>query len=105
MPVPAAIAKKRGAMMASLPNHPRRGASVNKTLAVAVVLLGALAVGLATNQSAPTTFLGPRVVATVNLTNQTESIPTTTIFRPPVSGLYRASVYMTNTVPGNGAYS
>jgi len=37
-------------MMASLPNHPRRGVPMNKALAVAVVLLGALATGFASDK-------------------------------------------------------
>jgi hypothetical protein len=73
---------------------------MNKALALAVVMLVALTIGFAMNQ--PSTFLGPRVVATANLTNQTNSIPTTMIFRPPVNGVYRASVYMSQITPGNG---
>lgn len=41
----------------------------------------------------------PRVVATVSLTGQTASIPTTTIFTPKKSGLYRVSVYGAMTTP------
>jgi hypothetical protein len=45
---------------------------MNKALAVAVVLLAALAIGFATNNSAsaPGSFVGPHVVAKVSMTGR-----------------------------------
>jgi hypothetical protein len=88
-------------MMAFLSRKLSGGVSMNKTFAVAVVLVGVFALGFAANKSS-TSFLGPRVVATVNLVNQTADIPVTTIFTPPITGLYRVSTYMTMTVSGHG---
>ena len=74
---------------------------MNKTLAVAALLFGVLAIGFGTNNSAsPPTFPGPHVVATTTVINQTAAIPTTTIFTPQHSGLYRISSYMATTTPG-----
>jgi hypothetical protein len=77
---------------------------LNKTVAVCVVLFAVLALSFATNRSAvPSgTLAGPRVIARVNLTNQTATIPTTTIFTPQQTGLYRASAYMNMTTPVSG---
>lgn len=76
---------------------------MNKVLAMAVLVFAILAISFAT--SGPNATAGPRVVAKVNLTNQTMAIPTTTIFTPPESGLYRASAYMTMTTSVNsGSY-
>jgi hypothetical protein len=73
---------------------------MNKTFAVAVLLICAFVFGFATNSTdAPTGTAGPRVVAKVALPNQSANIPTTTIFTPQQSGLYRASIYMEQTVP------
>ena len=74
---------------------------MNKALAVAVLLFGALAIGFAINDS-PAAFIGPRVVAKINLTNQTSQIPPTTLFTPPTSGMFRISVYETMTAAGDG---
>jgi hypothetical protein len=41
----------------------------------------------------------PRVVAKVALTNQTGSIPSTTLLTPTTSALYRISVYMVQVFP------
>ena len=76
---------------------------MNRTLAVSLLLLAALAIGFATNNSTsapPGSFFGPRVVAKVSLTNQTAAIPTTTIFTPAQTGLYRVSVVTVMTTPG-----
>ena len=75
---------------------------MNKALAVAVLLLAALALAFAASNTPLVNFAGPRVIARVNLTNQTAKIPTTTIFTPPQSGLYRASAYMMMTTPVSG---
>jgi len=78
---------------------------MNKALAVAVILLGALAIGFATNNTPAGTFAGPRVIAKVALTNQTANIPITTIFNVPATGVYRVSAYLTQPVLGNNGYS
>jgi hypothetical protein len=41
----------------------------------------------------------PLVVATVHLTKQSDPIPPTAIFTPTQSGLFRVSMYMTQTAP------
>jgi hypothetical protein len=76
---------------------------MNKTLAVAILLLGVFAIGFATNKSNAVPagpFIGPHVIATAKATNQTAPITSTTIFTPPISGLYRISSYMATTTPG-----
>jgi hypothetical protein len=45
--------------------------------------------------SAPTNYASPQIVARCKLVNQTAPIPTTTIFTPLQTGLYRLSVYAT----------
>jgi hypothetical protein len=77
---------------------------MNRTLTIAVLLLGTLALAYARNNVgavAPANLLGPRVVAVADLSNQTAPIPTTTIFTAPRSGLYRVSSYIVTTTPGN----
>jgi hypothetical protein len=41
--------------------------------------------------ASPSTLVGPVIVAKVNLTNQTSTIPQTVIFTPKQTGLYRLS--------------
>ncbi|MGA8432995.1 MAG: hypothetical protein WB729_24445 [Candidatus Sulfotelmatobacter sp.] len=77
---------------------------MNKALAVAVLLLGVLAIGFATSSPTTGTFAGPRVIATGALTGQTSNIPTTTIFTPPRSGLFRLSAYATLTTPATSGF-
>src|SRR6516225_4402115 len=73
---------------------------MKKAFVTAVLLLGFLVLCFGTNGS--NAFVGPKVIARVNLKNQTSTIPTTTVFTPTQSGLYRASAYMTMTTPGSG---
>src|SRR5260370_3409405 len=47
------------------------------------------------SQAAPTS---PPIVARAKLPNQTAAIPVTTLFTPTQDGLYRLSVYTTQTV-------
>jgi hypothetical protein len=51
---------------------------------------------------AATSHTHPRIVAEIALTNQTAPIPTTTIFTPQATGVYRISAYITVTQPGDG---
>jgi hypothetical protein len=67
-----------------------------KTLALAVLLLPTFAIAQSSNSATP--FPSPLIVAKGKLKNQTAPIPTTTIFTPTLDGLYRLSVYMTQTV-------
>src|ERR1700674_1202503 len=67
--------------------------SMYKTLCVAVLLLPTFA--LAQSGKPATPFTSPLIVAKAKLVNQTAAIPTTTIFTPTHSGLYRLSLYMT----------
>jgi hypothetical protein len=70
-----------------------------KTLTVAALLLAAFAFtsGSRSADASPTTSIGPTIVARGKLVNQTAPIPTTTIFTPTHTGLYRLSVYATVT--------
>ena len=79
-----------------------------KTLCVAAFLLAtfALTSGSKPADASAAGLPSPLIVARTKLANQTAPIPTTTIFAPTQDGLYRLSVYMTQTVavPTSGAY-
>ena len=66
-----------------------------KALVISVVLLAALAFmsGSRPADASPTIPISPVIVAKGSLPNQTAPIPTTTIFTPTQTGLYRLSVY------------
>ena len=69
-----------------------------KNLSIAVLLV---AFGLDTARTTglpASTPTSPTIVASIALTNQTATIPPTTVFTPTQTGLYRLSVYMTQTV-------
>ncbi len=66
-----------------------------KTLCVAVLLLSTFALTQARNSTVGP--VSPPIVARGKLLNQTAPIPTTTIFTPTQTGLYRLSVYGTVT--------
>jgi len=70
-----------------------------KTLTVAALLLAAFAFtsGSRSADASPLTSISPPIVARGKLLNQTAPIPTTAIFTPTQSGLYRLSVYSTIT--------
>jgi len=71
--------------------------SMYKTLDISVVMLAAFAFtsGSRSADASPTNSIGPAIVARGKLVNQTTPIPTTTIFTPTQTGLYRISVYAT----------
>jgi hypothetical protein len=69
---------------------------MHKTLCVAVLLLPTFALAQG-GKSATPPFPSPLIVAKGKLVNQTAPIPTTTIFTPIQTGLYRLSVYATVT--------
>jgi hypothetical protein len=71
-----------------------------KSICVVAILLAAFASmsGSRSADASPTTPSSPVIVAKGKLVNQTAPIPTTTIFTPTQSGLYRLSVYMVTTV-------
>jgi hypothetical protein len=72
---------------------------MRKMLGLMFLLIGTCSLCFA-QATTPTTTTGfPRVVAHVSLTGQSHGIPSTTVFTPTVSGLYRISAYMTLTVP------
>jgi hypothetical protein len=75
---------------------------MNKTLAVAGLLLGAIAIGFATNNQPSGAFIGPRVVAKIDVLNQTGQISPTTLLTPRTSGMFRVSVYETMVAAGDG---
>lgn len=52
--------------------------------------------------SAATAHSHPQIVTSVALSNQTNEIPTTTLFTPQQTGLYRVVAYLTATHPGDG---
>jgi len=65
-----------------------------------VVLLAALAFisgSKPAGASASTSYASPQIIARVKLPNQNAPIPTTTIYTPTQTGLYRLSVYATMT--------
>ncbi len=71
---------------------------MNRTLCVMVLLLGgALALSFGSASTAGATSTSPLIVAKRRLVNQTAPIPTTMIFTPTQSGLYRLSMYATVT--------
>src|SRR5258706_8586080 len=69
--------------------------SMFKTLCVAVPLLSTFALTQCRNSTVGP--VSPPIVARGKLLNQTAPIPTTTIFTPTQTGLYRLSVYGTVT--------
>ncbi len=74
-----------------------------KVPCVAVLLLGTFALtGRNSAATQATTFTSPQIAAKGRLLNQTGAIPTTTIFTPPQTGLYRFSAYSTGPL---GSYS
>ncbi len=67
-----------------------------KTLCVAVLLLVTLVLAGSQSTAVPAaTFNSPQIVAKGKLSNQTTPFPTTTIFTPTQTGMYRLSVYAT----------
>ena len=68
-----------------------------KALCVAVLLVPIFAIAQTTKASTTPPFASPVIVAKGKFVNQTAPIPTTTIFTPPQTGLYRLSVYATLT--------
>jgi len=77
-----------------------------KSLCVAALLVGLLALTGRTSIAVPAPFTSPLIVAKGRLVNQTAPIPTTTIFTPNQTGLYRISIYATllNSGSGSGAW-
>jgi hypothetical protein len=67
-----------------------------KSLCLAVLLVGMFALADHNSAAAPaTSYTSPQIVARGKLLNLTASIPTTTLFTPRSTGLYRLSVYTT----------
>jgi hypothetical protein len=75
-----------------------------KALCVATLLLAtfALTSGSKFADASPATPPSPVIVARAKLVNQTAPIPTTTIFTPTQTGLFRFSAYTTQTMPVSG---
>jgi hypothetical protein len=75
-----------------------------KTLACAALLLAVFAFtsGSKSADASPSAPIGPAIVAKGKFPNQTAPIPTTTLFTPAHDGLYRASLYMTQTTAEQG---
>jgi len=76
-----------------------------KSVCVAVLLLPTFILAQG-GKPATSSFPSPLILAKSKLPNQTAPIPTTTVFTPSQDGLYRLSVYMTESVavPTSGAY-
>jgi hypothetical protein len=72
-----------------------------KSICVVAVLLAAFAFisGSRSADAFPTASSSPVIVAKGKLLNQTAPIPTTNMFTPTQTGLYRLSVYMFLAVP------
>jgi hypothetical protein len=66
-----------------------------KALCVAAIIAGVLALTGRSSNAAPAPFSSPMIVAKGRLVDQTAPIPSTTIFTPNQTGLYRLSVYAT----------
>jgi hypothetical protein len=72
-----------------------------KWLAISAIF-GAFILGVAMRRASTTPFTRqPTIVATVNLRGITQSIPTTTIFTPADTGVFRVSFYAGMTTPAN----
>src|SRR5271154_2878315 len=73
-----------------------------KTLAAAALLLAVFAFTLGNRfaTAAPTGTVTPVIVASRALTGRTTMIPTTTLFTPSVTGLYRVSAYIAMSTAG-----
>ena len=65
---------------------------------ISVLLLATMGAWIGGSE-AVTKLTYPKIVAQVALTNQTDSIPETTVIKPTKSGLYRISVYMVQVFP------
>jgi hypothetical protein len=68
---------------------------------VIVAVLGAFILGAAVHKAgtSPSTPQPPLIVASLNMRGITQGIPSTTLFRPAVTGIYRASFYLAMTTP------
>jgi hypothetical protein len=75
---------------------------VYKNLSIAVLLVAFGLVAARSTGTPSSTSTSPTIVKKVTLPNQTGPI-NGTIFTPVTNGLFRVSVYMTQTVPGNNA--
>src|SRR5580658_790974 len=74
---------------------------VNKfaVLAASLVASFALAFAVYSAESNANSPRSPQVVASIRLTDQTQTIPGTTIFNVKETGLYRVTTYMAMTAP------
>jgi hypothetical protein len=72
-----------------------------KTLCVASILLATISFtsGSKPANASEGTLAVPTIVARVVLRGQTQQIPTSTLFTPKVTGVYRIEEYVTNTLP------
>jgi hypothetical protein len=75
-----------------------------KTVGVAVLTLATFAFtsGSKPADASPNSPSSPVIVARVNLTGQSAAIPTTTLFTPAKTGLYRTTTYLAVTQRGDG---
>jgi len=79
--------------------------SMYKTLCAAVLLVGTFALtGRNSAATQATSFASPQIVAKGRLLNERGAIPTTTIFTPPQTGLYRFSAYSTGPLSSASGY-
>jgi hypothetical protein len=74
-----------------------------KKVFILAVLTAALVFFVKESNGVPATSITrPGIVAKIRMTGQTATIPTTTVFTPAQSGLFRATAYMSMTVPSGG---
>ena len=93
--------ENRNGKIVSLPLHPYPEVPMYKTISVAAVLMALVAFTVSGRlaDASPTAHPSPVIVAKGKVLNQSVAIPTTTIFTPKDTGLYRLSIYGTVTKP------
>jgi hypothetical protein len=69
-----------------------------KNLLIAL-LLAAFGLAAARSTNTSSSPASPTIVATVSLPNQTAPLPSTVLFTPDTTGLFRVTAYMTEVVP------
>lgn len=80
---------------------------MSKKSLITIAVFGAIVIGLTIGkgQSSPMTQQRPVIVASFHMRGITQGIPTTTIFTPKDTGVFRVSFYSGMTTPGNSESS
>jgi hypothetical protein len=70
---------------------------------VIATIIGAFVLGAALRKAGTTPFTRqPNIVASFHLKNISQGIPTTTLFTPVTTGVFRVSIYLAMTTPVSG---